>query len=294
MIPLCLVTGFLGSGKTTLLTNWAESEAGRGVVFLVNDFGEIDVDGALMRGADQHVVSVAGGSIFCRCLVTEFINALADLPERFAPAGVVVEASGIADPRVAGKMLAETGLDRVYDLRAVWTVVDPGRFLKLLHTLPNIRFQVEAADGVLVNKTDLYPGEIIGQAEAEIRAIHPGVRVERCVRCAAEIDPFAPGAARETAGDYAPCADPNYVRFALPGDGISAAALRAGIARLGADIYRMKGFVSGGDGGAQYVDYAGHELETRPAGGESAPGLVVIARADAKDRVREWTDQFRR
>ncbi|GAH03446.1 unnamed protein product, partial [marine sediment metagenome] len=241
MIPLCLITGFLGSGKTTLLRNLADTHAGRGLAFLVNDFGSIDVDGALVHEADRRVVSVAGGSIFCKCLVTEFISVLGSLPGQFDPSGVVIEASGIADPRVIRKMLEETGLDQTYDLRTVVTVVDPERFLKLLHTLPNIRYQVEAADVVLVNKVDLYPGETIEAAEAEIGKISPGAQMRRCVRCETSIDPFADGGGKQGDGDYALCADPNYARFTVPGDQISLDALRAGVTKLGDDIYRIKG-----------------------------------------------------
>lgn len=291
MIPLCLVTGFLGSGKTTLLRNLAESHANRGLAFLVNDFGSIDVDGALVHEADQRVVSVAGGSIFCKCLVTEFINVLRSLPERFDPAGVVIEASGIADPRVVRSMLAETGLDQVYDLRSVITVVDPGRLLKLLHTLPNIRHQIEAADLVLINKQDLHPAATIEEAEARIESIHPGLRTQRCSRCRIDLDPFAPGEGGPLAGDYAPCADPNYTRFTLSGDGTSPGDLESGITELGDDIYRLKGFIRSA-GETHYVDYAGEGLEVRSARDTSDPGLVVIARGDARDRVQAWIDRL--
>ena len=70
--------------------------------------------------------------------------------------GVVIEASGIADPKVTVKMLEETRLDGVYELRTVVSVIDPGTFLKLIHTLPNVIAQVEACDVALVNKTDLH------------------------------------------------------------------------------------------------------------------------------------------
>lgn len=287
MIPLCLITGFLGSGKTTLLRNLADTHAGRGLAFLVNDFGSIDVDGALMQEADHRVVSVAGGSIFCKCLVTEFISVLGSLPGEFDPSGVVIEASGIADPRVIRKMLEETGLDQTYDLRTVVTVVDPDRLLKLLHTLPNIRHQIEAADVVLINKVDLYPSDTIEAAETEIGKISPGAHMRRCVRCQIALDPFADGGGERGDGDYALCADPNYARFTVPGDRISVDALRAGIGRLGDDIYRIKGFIGGGTG-ILYVDYSGGEIQTRPAVGDPEQGLVIIARGSAEHRVRSW------
>jgi G3E family GTPase len=166
MIPLVLITGFLGSGKTTLLKRIASQEGDLKLVYLVNEFSPEDVDAKLLDGEGVEAVTIAGGSIFCQCRVTDFIQHLETIPERFgtdrAPVeGVVVEASGIADPLVIHKMLAETRLDETYDLGAVVTVVDPKSFLKLIHTLPNILTQVEAADRVILNKIDLCtPGEI--------------------------------------------------------------------------------------------------------------------------------------
>ena len=154
MIPLALITGFLGSGKTTFLSRLAQRYRGRKVVFLVNEFSAKDVDGSRLARETPDVVSVAGGSIFCQCLVTEFIARLRELPSRFGtPAApveaVVVEASGIANPAVAAQMLRESRLDRQYDLTDVVAIVDPGSFGKLLHTLPNIRAQVEGANVIV-------------------------------------------------------------------------------------------------------------------------------------------------
>ena len=196
MIPLALVTGFLGSGKTTFLKQLVSRYHGRKLVWLVNEFSARDVDAAVLGDETTDVVSIAGGSIFCRCLVTEFIASLRDLPARFGTpespvAGVVVEASGMANPAVAAMMLREAQLDSVYQLASVTAIVDPGTFLKLLHTLPNIRAQVEAASLALLNKTDLYPATLIEQTEAALREINPRLAITRTSYCAAELDIFA-------------------------------------------------------------------------------------------------------
>ena len=83
MIPLALVTGFLGSGKTTYLKQLIDRYHDRKLVWLVNEFSARDVDAAVLGGETADVVSIAGGSIFCRCLATEFIAHLRDLPARF-------------------------------------------------------------------------------------------------------------------------------------------------------------------------------------------------------------------
>ena len=116
MIPLILVTGFLGSGKTTLLKRIASQAAGAKIVYLVNEFSFQNVDGELLEQEGVEAVVIPGGSIFCHCLVTDFIGHLSSVPARFGTAenpveAVVVEASGIANPRVIQQMLSETRFD---------------------------------------------------------------------------------------------------------------------------------------------------------------------------------------
>ncbi|MCL1888415.1 MAG: hypothetical protein FWF96_06050, partial [Kiritimatiellaeota bacterium] len=97
MIPLALVAGFLGSGKTTFLRRVSSRNDGRRLAFLVNDFAGVDVDAQLLSDLDGEIVSIPGGSIFCRCLATTFTNALKKILRVEPPVeGVIIEASGMA------------------------------------------------------------------------------------------------------------------------------------------------------------------------------------------------------
>ena len=75
-VPVWLVVGFLGAGKTTLLRRLVKSPGGRKLAFVVNEFSDVDVDAGLVAQEGGVAVSVAGGSIFCHCKVTEFVNVL--------------------------------------------------------------------------------------------------------------------------------------------------------------------------------------------------------------------------
>ena len=83
MIPIVLVTGFLGCGKTTLLKRFVDLHRERRFLYLVNEFNPQDVDGVLIRSEGVEVIAVPGGSLFCNCLVTDFIRTLTDIAERF-------------------------------------------------------------------------------------------------------------------------------------------------------------------------------------------------------------------
>jgi G3E family GTPase len=270
-LPLALITGFLGSGKTTFLQYTARRLAGRRIVYLVNEFSHLDIDGRRLREIAPETVVIPGGSIFCRCLVSELVRQLRSIPARFHAAatpiaGVVIEASGIANPKVIGELLAETGLSETYALGSIVSITDPGTLPKLLHTLPAIRAQLEAADIVLLNKTDLFSGEQIEAATVLIREISPGIQLIRTVHGEAAVDlfPATPVAHSELQGDYAPCADPHFARGTLLFDRpVDITKLTAHLQAVGGDLYRAKGFVPTPNG-IVYLDLSTTGIHVRP------------------------------
>jgi len=286
--PVCLVTGFLGSGKTTFLRRLIERYSDRRLVYLVNEFSSTDVDGQRLALPKDRTISVVGGSIFCRCLVTEFVEMLRAARTYFAGEveGVVVEASGIADPRIFKQMLTETELDRVYAPAMHITLVDPGTFRKLRSTLPSTQAQVEAADVVLINKTDLYPTRQLTETEAEIRGLNPTAWLIRTEHADAEVDIFTESKRIASAGDYALCRDPNFCTSAAhPPAPVTWEKLRDAVTLLSEGLYRAKGFLLCSDGW-RYVDWAAGEWteESVESGGTSE--LVLIARSEAGEQVR--------
>lgn len=298
MIPFALVTGFLGSGKTTLLQRIAERSGSRRLIYLVNEFSAADVDGRRVTCPPNDLIRISGGSVFCHCLVTEFmrqLNAVADRATDANPPvqGVVVEASGVADPKVVGRMLRETRLDRTFELCRIVTVIDPGSYLKLIHTLPNIRSQVEAASLALLNKTDLYAAETLGQTENHLRSVNPSLEIIRTERCGAEVDLFVAAAPPAPEGEYARCADPNYARVVVRVEGeIGVGGLIAWLEGMRTELYRAKGFVIA-DGQWVYLDHSAADTHAEPAGFDAAVSeLAVILRGDAQARFHEYLRRF--
>ncbi len=277
MLPICLVTGFLGTGKTTFLKNVVAHNRDRKIVYLINEFSAHDVDGAIVSAENPDVVSIPGGSIFCKCLVTEFIGQLEKIAqERGGFDGVVIEASGMANPKVMEEMLAETRLDDRFRLATVISVVDPNSFLKLRHTLPNILSQIEAADVVLINKTDCNPPERIEETLGAVQQLNPSADCIRTERCAVELDLFAEHAPRGLQGEYAKCRDPNYETFftdhAFDGD-----ALAAFVLEYADDIYRVKGTLNG-----EFFDYSTAGVVRTPQSG-TIPALVWVVKKGAQE-----------
>ena len=258
MIPICLITGFLGTGKTTLLKRIVEQNRDRKWIYLINEFSALDIDGAIVSEENPNVVSIPGGSIFCKCLVTEFIGQMTKIHEQHPDAeGVVIEASGMADPRVIADMLAETQLDQHFELANIISIVEPRSFLRLIHTLPNIIHQVEAADLVLLNKCDLFDEAQLAETEQAVRNIKAKALLVRCVKGEADFPIFGnSGAHAELHGEYAKCRDPNYSAFTTQHPHpIDPETIKEFILENEEAIYRVKGYLLSLEGPV-YFDYS--------------------------------------
>lgn len=279
MLPICLVTGFLGTGKTTFLKNIVAQNCDRKIVYLINEFSAHDVDGAIVSAENPNVVSIPGGSIFCKCLVTEFIGQLKKVAEHWPDAdGVVIEASGMANPKVMEQMLAETQLNQHFRLATVMSVIDPNSFLKLRHTLPNIIAQIEASDVVLINKTDRNAPDKIIEADTLVREINPAAERIKTVHCEVSVDLFADHAPRGLQGEYAKCRDPNYATFVTeqPFNGTTLAAF---VMAHASDIYRVKGTLSD-----EFFDYSTAGVIRTPQSG-TVSKLAWIVKGGSEEKI---------
>ncbi|MDF2926089.1 MAG: hypothetical protein K0R57_5003 [Paenibacillaceae bacterium] len=163
-IPVIIISGFLGSGKTTLLMRLMKDAGDRGLRFgvLMNELGQADVDGSLIRGqsGDFPLEKLFDGCICCD-KKSEIAQSLLLLLAR-KPDVVFIELTGVANPEEIADSLTEPKLRHLVILKRIVTVLDAELTLEynsifsadkqLVHTL---RRQMETADLILLNKTDL-------------------------------------------------------------------------------------------------------------------------------------------
>ncbi len=152
---LLLVTGFLGSGKTTLILTLARraTEAGLRVAVVVNEVGEVGIDGSVLRMGDLEVTEITAGCICCQIGV-DLVRTLRGLADGFRPHLVIVEASGIATPGGVLDTLRSYPVESVTQIVTL-TVVDATRFAALHDVLtPLIESQIAGADVLVVTKRD--------------------------------------------------------------------------------------------------------------------------------------------
>lgn len=169
-----LLFGFLGSGKTTLVRRILGERGGeRPMAVIVNEFGEVGVDGEIISGRNVNLVELTSGCLCCT-LRGSLTSAVEELREKAAVEQIVVEATGVASP---GDMLEDLNDSRVAGDLAVGplvTVVDAPKFTRLQEMLGEFyEDQVENADVLVLNKIDLATREELDRAEAAVREINP-------------------------------------------------------------------------------------------------------------------------
>lgn len=199
--PATIITGFLGAGKTTLIRNMLENANGRRIALIINEFGDLGVDGDILKGCgdetcrEEDVMELSNGCICCT-VADDFIPTMEKLLEREDRVDhIVIETSGLALPQPLVRAFNWPGISTQVTVDGVVTVVDgkavtEGRFAhsveavdaqrkldeNLDHETPLSELfedQVACADMIVVNKTDLLDGD---QAETLVNTLRSDSR----------------------------------------------------------------------------------------------------------------------
>ena len=172
-----LVTGFLGSGKTTFLNRLIRTfPAARKLTILMNEFGEVGVDGAIVEGDDLDVMEISKGSIFCACVKTDFIKGLQQLALTIQPDILIMESTGVANPADLKKDLALPIFQGCFRLREQVCIIDAVNFFDEYQTFPSVERQLESSSLFLINKTDLASLEQISHIWTILTQYHSAPR----------------------------------------------------------------------------------------------------------------------
>lgn len=175
-IPVNLITGFLGVGKTTALMNLlADKPADEYWAIIVNEFGEIGIDGATLASAGDglQVAEVPGGCICCTTSPMLRVT-LGKLARGIRPDRLLIEPSGLGHPAGIVDLLRDPMLASAFDVRAVVSLLDPRHLEDQRYTLHETwRDQLQLADVLVINKCDLADEEQIARAEAMGAALFP-------------------------------------------------------------------------------------------------------------------------
>ncbi|HBS7907641.1 TPA: GTP-binding protein, partial [Klebsiella pneumoniae] len=150
-----LITGFLGSGKTTsILHLLAQKPADEKWAVLVNEFGEVGIDGALLADSGALLKEIPGG---CMCCVNGLPMqvGLNTLLRQGKPDRLLIEPTGLGHPKQILDILTAAVYEPWIDLRATLCILDPRQLLdERAVSNDNFRDQLAAADIIVANKSD--------------------------------------------------------------------------------------------------------------------------------------------
>jgi G3E family GTPase len=304
-IPVIVVTGFLGAGKTTLVRRFIETPEGRGTAVVVNEFGAVGIDDALVRTSTETTTLLGNGCVCCTTrsdLQVALRRLVSDREHGVIPdfKRVLIETSGLADP---GPILQTFATDRAlgeeFAIEVVCTVVDAVTGAGNLERAPEARKQVILADRLVVSKSDLADQDMLDALLARLKDLNPRAGID--VAVAGEVDPLRL---------IEPTQEPRsgFVAEASHSDGIASFVLSESapmafapfartmetlIAMRGPDLLRVKGFLAvegcRGPVVVQFVQHLAHppvELSAWPDGDHHSR-LVFITRNLPEAAVRD-------
>jgi G3E family GTPase len=302
-----VITGFLGAGKTTLLRRFLATPEGRGTAIIINEYGAVGIDDALVRNASEKTELLGNG---CVCCITRtdlqialrrlvFERERGEIPQF---GRIVIETSGLADPApILQTFSTDRALGGEFFIEVVVTIVDAVTGLTTLGWSAEARKQAILADTLVISKSDLAPPDAIAHLEERLSALNPHAQILTAID--GMLDPRwltePPRDAVQKLGFVAEAEHSDGISsFVLTDDApltwnVFARAMETLIALRGADLLRVKGFLSvegcRGPVLVQFVQHLTHppvELTAWPDR-DRTTRLVFISRHIAEQQVRE-------
>jgi G3E family GTPase len=307
-LPVTIVSGFLGAGKTTLVRKFLQTPEGRGTALIVNEFGSVGIDDALLRVSTDEITLLGNGCLCCNTrsdLQIALRRLVADRDRGTVPhfGRVLIETSGLADlSPILQTFSTDRALGSEFAIEVVLTLVDAVNGLRNLNKAPEARKQVILADRLVISKIDLADSRTRTKLAAKLKALNPRAAIDMALDGA--IDPRH---LIESGQDAVAPRRAGFVAEASHSDGIASFVVREKqpldwpvfqraldtlVSLRGPDLLRIKGLLNlrGSKGpvvfqAVQHLIHPPVELAEWPDKDRSSR-LVFITRGVSEEQVR--------
>ncbi len=172
MIPITILTGFLGSGKTTLLKQIIERNPNKKFGLIINEYGQVGIDGQLVEDSGEEIVELSNG---CMCCIvrTDLYTATQKLIQDTDVDYILIEASGLAESKPIADTFVMNNLNNQVILDSIVCVIDIENFHKKNTDAKIALNQLKFADIIVINKVQSQSQEDILKIKKEVSKINP-------------------------------------------------------------------------------------------------------------------------
>ncbi len=284
----------MGSGKTTFLKRIIEQYSSEKKIGIIqNEFGPINIDGAELKksGHDFNLLEINNGSVFCVCLLGDFVRSLKKFIDKYQPDIVIIEASGLSDTTSISEVISAGSLAEKIYLASNWCVVDALNFAKVGLMRQRVSHQIRMADIVIINKTDLVKTGLDSIRE-EIKKNNPFAEIIGTTFCTMDFELGNSAINKFYFGEIKTMPRPEINSMVIKsGRKMSRDALAQFLNEWAPKAYRIKGFVNLKEGKTAAVQCTLSSVEIIEIKDAFHP-TELIALSD-QFTLREWNRSFK-
>jgi len=173
-----IISGFLGAGKTTLIKKLLSEELkSEKVAIIENEFGEVGIDGNILKETGVEVREINSGCICCT-LVGDFSKAIKDIIEGYHPDRIIIEPSGVGKLSDVVKACEAKEISHLVEVKIKLAVVDASKYQIYIRNFNEFyENQIKSAKTIILSRTEVIDAQKLQKVTKEIREINPKAEI---------------------------------------------------------------------------------------------------------------------